>query len=66
MVLLWRAAPHLHFRERPQIPHLRGDRDQIGAPPLLLVFRGPLLCRKCSLGAWRKGPGSVHTGRDSE
>lgn len=36
-------------------------------PPLILtVFRGPLLCRKCSLGAKGKGPGREHGGRESE
>lgn len=32
MILLRRAAPHLRFGERPQIPHLRGNRNRIGAP----------------------------------
>lgn len=36
-------------------------------PPLILtVLRGPLLCRKGSLGAKGKGPGREHGGRESE
>ena len=57
MVLLWRAAPHLHFRARPQIPRLRGDRDQIGAPLYFWCSGAPFSAESVPLGPGGRGLG---------